>query len=151
MRVLATVNFSEEVTVQIYSEQTPAKRRYETVALRDNQLDNNIDGKEMEMLTTAKSSSSAQAARKKTDPVNPLFAGLSGAARSVKTRSRTPEVQATKGRGRVSSSTSAVRTTKGEMTSSNILLELEVPMHANLHIYSNLQCALCVCGEEVFY
>ena len=66
----------------------------------------------MEMLATAKSSSSAQAARKKSDHVNPLFVGLSGAARPVKTRSRTPEVQATRqggGGGRsVSSCTSAV-------------------------------------------
>ena len=75
------------------------------------------------------SSSSPQAARKKSDHVNPLFAGLSGAAQPVKTRSHTPEVQATKGGGgggRVSSSTSAVRTTKGEMTSSNLLQDLEV-------------------------
>ena len=76
------------------------------------------------------SSSSPQAVRKKSDHVNPLFAGLSGAARPVKTRSRTPEIQATKGGGggggRVSGSTSAVRTTKGETTSSNLLLDLEV-------------------------
>ena len=71
------------------------------------------------------SSSSPPAVRKKSNHVNPLFAGLSGAARPVKTRSRTPEVQATKGGGggRVSGSTSAVRTT---MTSSNLLLDLEV-------------------------
>ena len=66
-----------------------------------------------------------QAARKKSDHVNPLFAGLSGAARPVKTRSRTPEVQATKGGARVSSTTSSVgRTTIGE--TSNLLLDLEV-------------------------
>ena len=61
----------------------------------------------------------------------------------MKTRSRTPEVQATKGGGgggggRVSSSTSAVRTTKGEVTSNKLLLDLEVLVHVhnNLHFYS---------------
>ena len=97
------------------------------------------------------SSSSPQAARKKSDHVNPLFAGLSGAARPVKTRSRTPEVQATKGGGggRVSSSTIAVRTTKGEMTSSNLLLDLEVTRQFTF--YSNLQWILYVCGKEIIF
>ena len=76
-----TVNFSEEVAVQIYSEQTPAKRRYETVVLRDNQLDNNIDGKEMEMLSTAKSSPPIQRSKAPISP--PLADELSGSSSTV--------------------------------------------------------------------
>ena len=76
-----TVNFSEEVAVQIYSEQTPAKRRYETVVLRDNLLESNTDGKEMEMPTTAKSSPPILRSKAPISP--PLADELSGSSSTV--------------------------------------------------------------------
>ena len=75
-----TVNFSEEVAVQIYSELTPAKRRYETVCLRSSQQENS-DGQEIEMQSTAKSSPPLPRSKPPVSP--PLNDELSGSSSTI--------------------------------------------------------------------